>query len=79
MAYRLTGSGTEPQCIDLIVVATAVANPVGAVVEQHHHLVFGEVGFLGVNEAQLVDFQLIESLAFLQQVLFVHLIGIRTF
>ena len=72
VAYGLAGRRAEPQGTDLEVVAAAIAHPFGGVVQQHHHLVVAQVGGLGIDEAQLVDFQVVESLALLQQVLLIH-------
>ena len=77
MAHRLTGRRPQPKGTDLEVVAAAIAHPVGGMVQQHHDLIFSNVGILGIHKAQLADLEFIERLALLQQVLLVHLIGRR--
>ena len=75
--HRLAGRRSEPQRRHLEIVATAIAHPVGGVVEQHHHFIVTQVGGLRIDEAQLIDFQVIEILAFLQQVLFIDTVWRR--
>ena len=77
VADGLAGRRTEPEGAHLVVVAAAVAHPVRRVVQQHHYLIAPEVGLRGVHKAQLVDFQVVEGLALLEQVLLVDAVGRR--
>ena len=77
MTHRLAGGRAEPQGADLKVIAAAIAHPVGGVVHQHHHLVLSQVRLHGVHKAELVDFEVVECLALLEQVLLVHTVGRR--
>ena len=72
MADGFAGGGTQPQRAYLKVVAAAVAYPIAGMVEQHHHLVFVQVGLLLVNKSEPIDFQIIKLFAFFQQVLLVN-------
>ena len=62
MSHRLAGRGIEPECRHLKVIASTVAGPCLGVVHEHHHLILRQIRCGGIDEAQCVEFQIVERL-----------------